>query len=178
METTITAWKAAQNIFTPEGLKLYSLHTPLWRNRNFPHMIVIPDYHIWAKAGLKFVKDLFSEGQMLNLEQVQATFQVSQSAYFRSCLLRHAAQKQFVSPQALNQASDMETKLQLQDVPKPLSTIYQTIQAWQLHCYNKWLDPEKWSEVLRLLTQSTIASRDKLIQREIVEALKAKSKYI
>ncbi|OCT94728.1 hypothetical protein XELAEV_18012418mg [Xenopus laevis] len=52
--------------------------------------------------------------------------------------------------------------------------IYHTIQAWEakqgLHCYNKWLhdigdlNQEKWSELLRHLTQPTIASRDKLIQ--------------
>ncbi|OCT73612.1 hypothetical protein XELAEV_18032574mg [Xenopus laevis] len=52
--------------------------------------------------------------------------------------------------------------------------MYQTIEAKKekqvLNCYKTWLqdigelDPDKWMEVLRHLTKSTIASRDKLIQ--------------
>ncbi|OCT97342.1 hypothetical protein XELAEV_18009571mg [Xenopus laevis] len=182
METTVKAWQLAQKLLTPTGLTYHSPHAPLWCNKLLPHLLTNQDYKFWASNGLRYVKDLYHEGELKSFLELKASYPTQHVTQFRYDQLRHAAQAQFSNPQSTIVATSLEKALQLQVVAKLLSAIYHSLLAPEekrpLKCFQKCvrdianLDEESWELIMRHMLATTISARDKLIQLKFMHRSK------
>ncbi|OCT67167.1 hypothetical protein XELAEV_18038450mg [Xenopus laevis] len=169
----------AQKLLTPTGLTYHSPHAPLWCNKLLPHFLTNQDYKFWAGNGLRYVRDLYHEGELKSFLELKASCPTQHVTQFRYDQLRHGAQAQFPNPQSTIVATSLENALQLQVVGKPLSAIYHSLLAPEekrpLKCFQKWirdidnLDEESWELIMRHMLATTISARDKLVQLKFMQ---------
>lgn len=62
--TTLRVWTVARKRFT--CLNRWSPFTPLWGNPTLPHLRSIPDPQLWARYGIKILRDILVAGRLLS----------------------------------------------------------------------------------------------------------------
>lgn len=95
----VPVWIAAQCRFLQ--VELWSPVQPLWGNPNVPHFSTIPDPHVWARFGIKTLRDIMPAGTLLTFTQLSKTHNLPGWMYFRYAQLHHAARAQFPEPPLL-----------------------------------------------------------------------------
>ncbi|OCT78259.1 hypothetical protein XELAEV_18029369mg [Xenopus laevis] len=162
MKTTLKAWTTAQKMLRTKGVQSYSPHAPLWRNPGLQHLLSL---------GIKYIRDLYPKGQLIQLEQLNLVEPLTQNVRFRYRQLHHAALSQFTARGPKVEVTVLETKLQLETMAKPLSNI-QYIRSlcsrtskgfYPVKPNGAWIPTRTdndWATVLRHL----LSAKDKLIQ--------------
>lgn len=113
--TTLRVWCAARRRFA-QGDR-WSPVEPLWGNPNLPHLRTIPDPQVWAKRGIRTLRDIMPAGVSLPYAQLSQKFQLPGSMLFRYFQLRHAVRAQFPS-RPLLELDPVEAVLSQDDLKK------------------------------------------------------------
>lgn len=96
---TIQFWNAAQHRFSLEGR--WASVQPLWGNPNLSHFQTIPDPQVWARFGIKTLRDIMPTGSLMSFAQMARTYELPGWMFFRYAQLRHAVRAQFPVPPLL-----------------------------------------------------------------------------
>lgn len=118
---TIKVWIAAQRRFLLAGR--WSPVQPLWGNPNLPHFRSIPDPPVWARFGIKTLRDIMPTGTLMSFSQLTRKYGLPGWMFFHYAQLRHAARAQFPTPPVL-QLDPVENLLSCVDLKKPLLALY------------------------------------------------------
>lgn len=146
---------------------------PLWGKPNLSHFRTILDPQVWARFGIKTLREIMSEGALLTFSQLSRLHDLPGWMYFCYAQLRHAARAQFPEPPLL-QLDPVEDLLSCSGLEKPLSALYGTLltidypkmdkllDMWKLDIST--LDREDWLDGLEHGPKLVISSGDKVIQ--------------
>lgn len=121
MKTTVGVWRWVSGF--PMGPRTFSPYTPLWGNPELAHLRSVPDPQIWARYGVKTLRDIMPQGHLLPFNELKNRFLLSLCMYFRFMQLRHAICAQFPDPITLASHS-VEQLLTACKIEKTLSSIY------------------------------------------------------
>lgn len=173
--TTLRVWTVARRRFHHPDR--WSPVTPSSGNPNLPHLCSIPDPQLWARYGIKTLRDVMEVGTLLSFAALSANFHLPGSITFRYFQMRHAIRAQFTSPPNLK--VDPIEELQAQEsLSKPLSALYFYLLSADsprmTTLWDKWkndipnLDREDWKDCLGDSAKLLISSQDRLIQIKFI----------
>lgn len=73
-KTTLKTWAVARwGLVSPRS---WSPFCPLWGNPNLPHIRTVPDPQIWARHGIKTLRDIITVGAILPFTTLQTKYQL------------------------------------------------------------------------------------------------------
>ena len=172
MRASIKAWEAAVDLANPSYRGL-SPSTPLWMNPKLSHFYSFDDPMGWATRGIKTLKDVTMDGELLTFDQLKARHDLPNNQLFRYLQLRHALKSQFKVLAIESVPSRLEEMLSTEDLPKTLSVSYKKLFATSpgavVKCRDKWVSEvpdiqgEDWDEMWTHPFQHLVAARDRLI---------------
>lgn len=87
----------------------------------------IPDPHVWAVKGIKYIEQICSEGELRTVDGFKHQYDISNTHLFRYLQLRHAFSTQFGNQLVVLYASALINLLRDDTLGKPLSTIYKEL---------------------------------------------------
>lgn len=168
---TVRVWGVARRRFFQR--ERWSPVQPLWGNPNLPHFRTIPDPQIWARHGIKTLRDIMPTGVLLSFAQLRRSYELPGWMYFRYIQLDHVAKVQFPNPPVL-QFDPVEDLLSCSDLKKALSALYGTLlntdspkmdRLWRLWKRDiPTLEREDWDKCLESGPRLVVAAGDKLTQ--------------
>lgn len=72
MRTMVGVWRQVSNhIGEPQT---FSPHIPLWGNPTLPHLWTVPDPQVWARYGVRTLRDVMPEGRFLPFGALKTKF--------------------------------------------------------------------------------------------------------
>lgn len=172
---TLRVWAMARRRFLHPNQR--SPFCPLWGNPSLHHLRTVPDPQLWARYGIKLLKDVLQQGSILPFKTLMDRFSLPVWMQFRYYQLSHAIKAQF--PLIPNLTMDPVEELLAQEfLDKIMSTLYFTLihkESPKMEAlWNKWktdfpeLDREAWEECFEDSSKLVISSRDKLIQTKFL----------
>lgn len=172
---TLKVWAVARKRFLCPCQ--YSPFTPLWGNPSLPHFKTIPDPQLWARFGIKVLKDIIHSGALLLFQELAEKFGLPSRMIFRYYQLRHAARAQFTNPIHLK-PDPIEETLAQEILKKTLSTLYLALletDSPKMHSlWAKWqadipsLNRETWEECFEDGSKLMVSSRDRLLHTKFL----------
>lgn len=117
-------WKAAMRRFSISGQMLPA--QLLWGNPGLPHLRTMQDPQLWARYGVRTIRDIMPTCTLLSFSQLSQRFDLPDWMLFRYFQLRHAVGAQFpLSPTV--KADPIEEMLTPGDLDKLLSLLYDAL---------------------------------------------------
>ena len=175
--SSIKIWTQFRRYF---GLQTLSIGAPLAANPIFPPSLLDSTFSIWARLGIKTLRDLYVDSIFASFQQLIDKFLLPKGHFFRYLQVRNFVRSSFPQFPALPGSSDLEAFL------KPLSSLKGAISSIYLNIHNLcqgssivlktvWetvlgevISDDVWEETLRRVHKSSICAGHSFMQCRIL----------
>ena len=155
---------------------IHSVGAPLSANHNFPPSLLDDTFAMWARLGIKTIKDMYVDDIFASFQQLADKFSLPKGQFFRYPQARNWACTTFPEFPALPNPSNFEVCL------NPLVSLRGAISKIYADIYNLCLGPsatlkkvwetdldmtisdEEWVEIQRRVHKSSICARHSFIR--------------
>lgn len=151
---------------------MFSPHIPLWGNASLPHLRTVPDPQVWARHGVRTLRDVMPGGRLLPFGGLRHKFGLPHWMCFRYLQLRHALRAQFPDPikvkphsiERLLTSRIIDITLSSNDLRLTCAGSFgasRAFSAWQRDL--PALTEEDWSKGLQQFISLMIAAKDRSV---------------
>lgn len=159
------------------------LDTPICENHAFTPGLNDIVFSAWKHRGISKVSDLYIEGNFASFTQLQATYNISASSFFRYLQIRDFVKKNMPNFEVLNKHDTLEAMNKFDPATRGAVSLFYRIlherallstevyrEAWADEL-NMELSDENWEECLRNVHKCSVNVRHNLIQFKTLHRL-------
>lgn len=172
----VRVWYETQRYLNISYTSEISRYCPIWGNPKFSPGKVDVGFKTWAEKGIKSIKDLYKEDNLMSFQELSNTFDIPKSHFFRYLQIRSfilSFQKSTGNIPPLSVLERVVTKdcydkgrisllynMLVEGSPESSSS---RLGAWSKDL-NEEITPDEWSEICQDAQVQTVNTRLKLLQ--------------